>query len=303
MAGRSTWNFAEGDEIAPGRYAVELLGGGQRYEAYLAWDDDLLALVTVKILRPRLVSEAGPLRGLAGEARMLAATNHPAIVRAFDAVLGGPRPHLVLEYLDGPRLSTLVRRHGMVVEQLLPLALELTSALHYLSTRKIVHLDVKPRNIIMAPSPRLIDLSVAVSFHEVSRLETPTGTDAYMAPEQCVPARFTEIGPESDVWGFGVTLFEALARRLPFPQPSKDPSAPVGDRYPQVVRDPHPLPDSVPAPLAEVVSACLAKLPQDRPSAEELHRTLEPWVAELPKPRIGLFRPGGRVRKSVFELR
>ena len=221
MNAGGSWGFDEGDEIAAGLHAVELLGGGRRYEAYLAWHDDLLALATVKIVRPALVSKPGPLKGLAGEARMLAATDHPNIVRSFGGELDGPRPHLVLEYLDGPRLSTLTRRHGIVLEQLLSLALELCSALHYLSVRKIVHLDVKPRNIIMAASPRLIDLSVAMPLDEVPSIREPIGTDEYMAPEQSLPERSAEIGPATDVWGLGVTLFEALARELPFPSPSE----------------------------------------------------------------------------------
>jgi serine/threonine protein kinase len=303
MSAGGSWSFDEGDEIVPGLHAVELLGGGRRYEAYLAWHDDLLALATVKIVRPRFVSKPGPLNGLAGEARMLAATDHPNIVRSFGGELDGPRPHLVLEYLDGPRLSTLTRRHGIVLEQLLSLALELCSALHYLSVRGIVHLDVKPRNIIMAASPRLIDLSVAMPLDEVPSIREPIGTDAYMAPEQCLPERFAEIGPATDVWGLGVTLFEALARELPFPSPAEAPTASLSERYPQVAHDPFDLPRAVPAALAAVVRACLEKRPENRPRADELHQTLEPWVAKLPRPRIGLFRPGGRIRTSVFELR
>jgi eukaryotic-like serine/threonine-protein kinase len=302
MRTEPTWGFTEGDEIVSGLHAVELLGGGRRYEAYVAWDDDRLAPVVVKIVRPQLVSKPGPLRGLAGEARMLAATDHPNIVRSFGAQLDGPRPHLVLEYLDGPRLSTLVRRHGLAVEQVLSLALELSSALHYLSAREIVHLDVKPRNIIMVASPRLIDLSVAMPLAEVPTIREPIGTDAYMAPEQGVPERYAEIGPATDVWGLGVTLFEALAHYLPFPQPSEDPSAPLSERYPQIAQEPFALPDGVPVALGDVVRASLEKRPENRPRAAELHRTFEPWVANLPRPRIGLFRPGGRIRTGVFEL-
>jgi eukaryotic-like serine/threonine-protein kinase len=302
VAEHSSWEFEEGDEIAPGLHAVSLLGGGRRYEAYLTWSDELLTLVTVKVLRPALVGKPGPLRGLAGEVRMLEATDHPRIVRSFGAELDGPRPHVVLEYLDGPRLSSLIRRHGVVVEQLLPLALEVCSALHYLAARRIVHLDVKPRNIIMAESPRLIDLSLAMPLDEVGRISKPIGTDAYMAPEQCIPERFAAIGPPADVWGLGVTLYEALARRIPFPPPTENRDDPPAERYPQIEHEPFELPSSVPPPLAELVLSCLAKNPEDRPRAAELHETLEPWTARVPKARVGLFRPGGRLRPSVFKL-
>jgi serine/threonine protein kinase len=301
LGASSSWAFAEGDEIVPGRHAVRLLGGGRRYEAYLAWDDALYSLVVVKVVRPALLEEGSYRAALAGEARALASLSHPAIVRAFDAVLDGERPHLVLEFLDGPRLSTLIRKYGVIIEQLLPLALELCSALHYMSGRRVAHLDVKPRNIIMSAPPRLVDLSVATRLDEVAAIKTPIGTDAYMAPEQCEPARFREIGSASDVWGLGVTLYEAHTRSLPFPAAS-DSSVPP-QRYPQIAAEPRPLPRETPAAMATAILSCLEKEPANRPSARELAEELEPWVASLPKPRLGRFRPGGRTRRSDFQLR
>jgi serine/threonine protein kinase len=188
------------------------------------------------------------------------------------------------------------------LEQLLPLALEVCSALHYMSAKRIVHLDVKPRNIIMAGPPRLIDLSVAMSLDEILAIKTPIGTDAYMAPEQCDPERFAEIGPPSDVWGLGVTLHEAISSSLPFPPPSNDSSLPPARRYPQLAGEPCPLSEEVPEAVARAVLACLEKRPEHRPSALELAQTLEPWVAGLPRPRLGLFRPGGRIRRGAFDI-
>jgi serine/threonine protein kinase len=296
------WSFEEGDEIAPGLYAVRLLGGGRRYEAYLSWDDERLQLVVAKVVRPHLVDDEFTLAGLAGEARALAALAHPMIVRSFGDVLDGERPHVVLEFLDGPRLSTLVRRYGVVVEQVLPLALEVCSALHYMGGKGWVHLDVKPRNVVMSAPPRLIDLSVAIHVDEVGGVRRQIGTDAYMAPEQCDPERFNEIGPPSDIWGLGVTLYEALTRARPFPEPAEDRVANLSERYPQLVAEPRPLIGEVPPELAAAVLACLSQRPDDRPTPRELAETLEPFVSALPRPRLGLFRPGGRIRRSVFEL-
>ena len=294
-----SWHLGEGDEIVPGRYAVDLLGGGRRYEAYLAWDDAIHALVVAKLVRPNLVEDGRALAGLAREARALDALAHPSLVRGFGAVLGGERPHVVLEYLDGPRLSTLVRRYGVILEQLLPLALELCAALHYMAGRGFVHLDVKPKNVVMSAPPRLIDLSVAQPVERLAALESQVGTDPYMAPEQCDPSRFDELGPPADVWGLGVTLYEAIAGGLPFPAPGRE-DEPLPARFPQIAATPAPLPRDVPPAVAEIVLACLEKNPADRPTAREVAERLEPLVASLPRPRLGLFRPGGRTQQTQF---
>jgi serine/threonine protein kinase len=282
-----SWSFAEGDEICAGRRAVRLLGGGHRYEAWLAWDERLRALVVAKLLRPDQAGEAGGRRVLAEEARLLGRLAHPLLVRSFGAELDGPRPHLVLELVEGPRLSTLIRRYGLILEQVVPLALNLCSVLHYLAEEGVVHLDVKPRNIIMAGSPRLIDLSVAREIAALGSLRGPVGTDAYMAPEQCDPARYGEIGPPADVWGLGVSVHEAFTGELPYPRPSRELP------HPQLLCRPRPA-GGVPPALTGLLMSCLEPRPGDRPTAGELGDALEPFVDALPPPRIGRFRPGGK---------
>jgi serine/threonine protein kinase len=282
-----SWGFAEGDEIVPGRRAVSLLGGGYRYEAWLAWDEHIRSLVVAKVIRPDQTEDAVARRTLAREAAMLDRLAHPLLVRSFGSDTDGPRPHLVLEFVEGPRLSTLIRRFGLILEQAVPLALNLCSALHYMAEEGVVHLDVKPRNIIMAGSPRLIDLSVARGLDELGSLGGPIGTDAYMAPEQCDPDRRAEIGSPADLWGLGVTVHEAFTGELPYPPPSRD--AP----HPQLVHRPR-MAEGVPPKLRPLLLSCLEDRPEDRPRAGDLADALEPFVAALPAPKIGRFRPGGR---------
>jgi serine/threonine protein kinase len=284
---KTGWEFAEGDDIVPGRQAVRPLGGGNRYEAWLAWDERMRALVVAKLIRPDQAADASARRTLAREAAMLARLAHPLLVRSFGSDAHGPRPHLVLEFVEGPRLSTLIRRFGLVLEQVVPLALNLCSALHYMAEEGVVHLDVKPRNIIMAGSPRLIDLSIARPLDDIHSLTGPAGTDAYMAPEQADPARRAEIGPPSDVWGLGVTVHEAFTGLLPFPRPSEH------ERHPQLTHGPR-IAEGVPPKLEPLVLSCLERRPADRPTAAELGDALEPFVAALPAPKLGRFRPGGR---------
>jgi serine/threonine protein kinase len=293
----ASWGFQEGEEIAPGRPAVRLLGGGRRYEAYVVWDERLLTLAVAKVVRPDQVDDPGARDALEAERLALEQLRHPALVRAFDAVLEGERPHLLLELVEGPRLSTLIRRYGLALEQVLPLALELCAAVHYLGNEGYVHLDVKPRNVVVSARPILIDLSVARTLDQLGAVGSPIGTDAYMAPEQCDPSRFDLLGPPSDVWGIGVTLYEAAARRRPFPDCAA--AGTLAERYPQTALKAEPLGPGVPPVLADAIFACLAREPSDRPPAAELAAELEPLVAALPRPRLGLFRPGSGRRRTA----
>jgi eukaryotic-like serine/threonine-protein kinase len=287
-----SWEFAEGDRISEGLHALRLLGGGYRYEAFLAWHEAMLAVVVVKILRPDRVADESALRGLRAEAQALRALDHPVLLRSFGGSLDGPCPHLVLEFLEGPRLSTLVRKFGpLAIEQAVPLATQLCSALHFMAVRGMVHLDVKPKNIIMGGPPRLIDLSIARTLEDAARLDVAIGTDAYMAPEQCEPTSRGPVGSPADVWGLGVTLFQALSGELPFGESTDQ------DRFPQLHSGRLDLPKETPPMLVEIVASCLAPEPSVRPTARQVSEALEPLLAALPtRPIIGRLKP--RMRSS-----
>ncbi|WP_205475110.1 serine/threonine-protein kinase [Nocardioides sp. SYSU D00038] len=287
MGSTDTWDLAEGDPITPDLTAVKLLGGGSSYEAYLAFDEITYAPVVVKVVRPAQVADAASLRGLRREVSALAAVNHPVVVRGLRHELEGERPHVVLEHIDGPRLSSLVRRYGPLQEQqYLPLAIEIASALHYLRRLGWVHLDVKPSNVIMGAPARLIDLSVARTVDAAAALEVEIGTDFYLAPEQAHPGGpYGVPGPASDVWGLCATLFEAVAGYRPFDD--GDPDHPDrGRRFPQLTDDPHDLPDRTPPEVAKVLLAGLSKDPAARPLPHEVAEALEPVLARVPRPQL-----------------
>ena len=292
------WRFTEGEPIDDGLSTLRLLGGGERYETYLAYDERRLALVAVKVVRPDLTTDAVARRGLAREAELLVRLSHPAIVRSFGAVLDGPRPYLLLEHLEGPRLSSLVRRHGPLdLEQLAPLGVQLASAAHYMAAEGVVHLDIKPSNVIMGAPARLIDLSIARTADLLPGRVRPIGTDAYMAPEQCDPVGRGPLTPAADVWGIGATLHHAALGRATFAaaadtQDEAAPApAPSAARFPQLVRPPEPLPSRLPRALAEVVTRCLAADPGDRPTAAEVAAAFEGLAAALPRrPVLRRFR-------------
>jgi serine/threonine protein kinase len=287
----SSWLLGAGDEIVPGVRAERRLGGGERYEAYLGWHERLFAPVVVKVVRPDQVDDSSTLRGLRREVEMLDRLAHPVLVRSFDAALEGDRPHVVLEHLDGPRLSTLLRRFGpLALDQLLPLGLEMCSALHYLSTESVVHLDVKPSNIIMGSPPRLIDLSIARTLVAAAELDHVVGTDAYLAPEQADPPCTGSPGSPADIFGLGATLYEALTGLRPFAKGNQEPTALPHEKWPQLVDDPTPPPRAVPDVVADPIMACLARDPAARPTAAELADELQPLVEALPRPVLGGLR-------------
>ncbi|MFC7496042.1 MULTISPECIES: serine/threonine-protein kinase [unclassified Nocardioides] len=277
----ASWDFLEGDPITAELTAVRRLGGGSAYEAYLAFDEVTYAPVVVKVVRPDQVEDAHSLRGLAREVDALATVNHPVVVRGLRHVLSGDRPHVVLEQIDGPRLSTLIRRYGPLQEQqYLPLAIEVASALHYFAHLDWVHLDVKPSNVIMGAPARLIDLSVARTVADAARSRR-IGTDLYMSPEQADPDRFGPPSSASDVWGLCATLFEAVAGYRAFDGASDD------DVLPQTFEDPYELPDGVPPEVVKVLYAGLDRDPANRPLPREVAEALEPVLARQPRVRLG----------------
>jgi serine/threonine protein kinase len=285
-----SWEFEEGEEIAPGRAVLKPIGGGNRYEVCLVWDESLFALAIAKVLRPDRTGDEKALLDLAREVEALETLAHPVLVRCFDSVLDGPRPHVLIEHLEGPSLRRLIRRDGAIgLEQLLPLAAHVAGALQYMANSGYVHLDVKPDNIVMGVPPRLIDLSIARTLERAARTEGPIGTDPYMAPEQCVgDPPGAGIGSATDSWGLGATLFHAVSGRKPFPRGSGDEGR---ERFPQLEQEPRELPSTVPDPLRSLIFELLERDPARRPSCGEAVERLEPLVAELPR-KIRLTRSG-----------
>jgi eukaryotic-like serine/threonine-protein kinase len=279
---RASWGLEQGDLLAPGRQVVRALGGGSAYEVFLVWDEGYHALMVAKAVRPDRVQDARAIKDLRREGDALAALGHPVIVRGYEADPDPPRPHLLIEHVEGPSLDDLLRGHGpLALELLLPLAVQVAGALHFMASRGYVHLDVKPGNIVVGAPPRLIDLSLARSRGRAERLRGIAGTDAYMAPEQCDPGAMPgRIGPPADVWGLGATLHHALSGRGPFPrQKVARESEDARVRFPQLHREPEPLPERLPDEVRSLVADMLDPEPEHRPQAIEVVARLEPVVA------------------------
>lgn len=262
---REGWNLGPGEELVTGRFVEAALGGGERTEAYLVLDARGRRSV-VKVLRPDRLGDAGALRRLAREARLLALLDHPGVTRVLALDLDGSRPSLEIEHVAGPRLSTDVRQHGpLVPRDVARLGHGLAEILAHAHGHGVLHLDVKPANVVLGTVPHLIDFSVAHEVELAARIDGFVGTDAWASPEQADPARWPTIGPASDVWGLGATLFFAATGRRPFPDGDRHGAGAA--RFPQLIAAPGALPPSLPAATGDLIGRMLARDPASRPSA------------------------------------
>lgn len=270
-------------DLPPGLLGLRELGGGLNHEVWLAYDEHRLAPVVVKIVRPELVRDADAIDGTLREIEVLSSIAHPSIVRIYDHDDGAERPYFVMEHIDGPTLSAQIFRDGPVqLHQLLPLGLELAGAVHHLHTRGLVHLDLKPSNVVLGAPARLIDLSLAMDLETAASLDQIVGSDEYMAPEQCAPGVHGPLGPATDVWGIGATLYRAAVGHRAWRFGGDE-------RWPQLTTPPAPLPDFVPRPVGELIEQCLAFDAADRPTTRELVDRIGPWLGELPSARLSGF--------------
>jgi serine/threonine protein kinase len=281
--------IAAGELIAPGYEVIEHLRRGNDLDVYDVWSLERRSRCVVKALRGDRLDRERSRQMLIDEGTLLARLSHPHIVRAYETVTE-PRPLIVLETLTGETLSHLIDRNGpSETEAIAHLGLHLGSAINYLHRHGVLHLDLKPSNVIAeAGRAKLIDLSLARPPGEA---HAGIGTWHYLSPEQ---ARGGHLTAAADVWGLGAVLFEAATGEAPFdddPDAWTDPETDASDtyseappeRYPQLERRArrpeavHPLP----AQLADSIAACLEPEPADRPAREELMRGFED-LAGLP---------------------
>ncbi|MGH2988045.1 MAG: serine/threonine-protein kinase [Solirubrobacterales bacterium] len=267
-----------GELVAPGYEVIEHLRRGNDLDVYDVWSVERRSRCVVKALRGDRLDRERSRQMLIDEGVLLSRLSHPHIVRAYET-LTEPRPLIVLETLGGETLSHLIDRDGPgETEAIAHLGLHLGSAIHYLHHNGVLHLDLKPSNVIAeAGRAKLIDLSLARPPGEA---HAGIGTWHYLSPEQ---ARGGELTAAADVWGLGAVLFETATGEAPFdddPDAWTDPETDSSDtysdatleRYPQLERRAR-RPEAVrplSSQLADSIAACLEPEPADRPALEEL---------------------------------
>ncbi|MEU1729167.1 protein kinase [Nonomuraea sp. NPDC005692] len=254
----------DGDPAHIGSYRLHArLGGGGMGEVFLGRSPGG-RLVAVKVVRPELADNSDFRRRFTSEVDAARKVGGFYTAQVVDADTDAVRPWLATAYIPGPSLHRAVDEHGpLPVESAAVLGAGLAEGLAAVHACGMVHRDLKPGNVILAEDgPRLIDFGIARALDGTSHTQTSTvlGTAAFMSPEQ---AMGREVGPPSDVFSLGCVLAFAVTGRSPFG---------TGPVHAVVFRVVHAEPDlqGVPAPLAALVAACLAKDPAARPSLEQV---------------------------------
>jgi eukaryotic-like serine/threonine-protein kinase len=267
---------------APGYRTIELLRRGRDLDVYDVWSEERACRCVIKSVRPDRVGGDGVGRRLLDEGRLLQQLTHPHIVRAYE-VAEEPVPLVVMETLAGETLGHMIDRGAVLtVPELAQLGLHLCAAIRYLHSHGVLHLDLKPSNVIAeCGRAKLIDLSVA---RPPGPAHAGIGTHYYLSPEQ---ARGGDLGPPADVWGIGAVLFEAATGEPAFDDPeaeseddydeSVSETLDEGD-YPQLAATARRIDEVRPLPreLADLVAACLDPEPARRPTVDAVRRALEP---------------------------
>jgi serine/threonine protein kinase/TolB-like protein/Tfp pilus assembly protein PilF len=252
-----------------GRYEIRSpLGAGGMGEVYLAHDAQLDRPVALKLLPSDVTKDEDRLRRFQQEARSTSALNHPNILTIFEIGEADGTHFIATEFIDGMTLRERLGRGRMKPDEVLDVAIQVASALSAAHSQGIVHRDIKPENIMLRRDGyvKVLDFGLA-KLTEQRTSSSPSaltlaetgpgiviGTVTYMSPEQ---ARGLRVDGRTDIFSFGVVLYEMLAGRAPFggPTPS-DVIVAILDREPQ------PLARSIPHVTPEmqrVVSKALAK--------------------------------------------
>ncbi len=240
-----------------------VLGEGAMGVVYAATHRALGRQVAVKELPAAMAAKPEMSSRFDDEARLLAALDHPHIVPVYDYVRAGNIHALVMERLDGGTVWDRFRGNGLNLEQSCAIGLAMLGGLHAAHRAGVLHLDVKPKNLLFtaAGALKVADFGIAQVISEGATMMTTSGevlgTPAYIAPEQALGKRLT---PAADVYGAGTVLYELLAGCLPY---VRDGDALAMVRR-HVYEDPRPIGDAVPAPLGAVVMRSLARDPAHR---------------------------------------
>jgi serine/threonine protein kinase len=259
--------------LPPGYRRLGRLHRSALYDVFDVWSDARWSRCVAKTLRRDRRDDRRARAQLLREGRRLQAMSHPHLVRAWEVHAGDP-PVVILETLTGQTLAHLIDGAPLRAPEVAMLGLHIASALRYLHGAGLLHLDLKPSNVV-AEAGRAVVIDLSVS-RPPGHVAAGRGTWCYMAPEQ---ARGGTVDAAADVWGLGVVLFEAATGSAAFTD--------TATGRPQLRAAAPPIRSlrRVPAALGGIIDGCLSPAPADRPSLADVRAALEPvaGVAGLPR--------------------
>jgi len=262
-----------------GRYhLLELVGSGGMAVVYRGVDTLLERQIAVKVLRESFASDPAFLARFQREARSAANLEHPNIVTVHDVGQDDDRHYIVMEYVDGQDLKTLIRQKGRLsVDEALDISIQVCAGVGHAHKAGIIHCDIKPQNVLLTRDGRakVTDFGIARALTQsgITESETVWGSPLYFSPEQ---AAGEPPAPASDVYSIGVVLYEMLAGLPPFQAEKPAALALMHMREeppPIAVRNPQ-----VPSQLEWVIRKIMAKEPSARyRTAGQLGHVLEEY--------------------------
>lgn len=277
--------------LLAGRYRLEaILGSGGMSTVHRAYDTVLRRPVAIKLLRP-LTGDSAIIAREQREIRTLASLNHHSLVTLYDAdiaVLDGAKTtFLVMELVNGPTLAARLRQGPVASFEVTEWVRDLLEALLFIHSSGVIHRDMKPGNILLAPSllpgrnftAKLADFGIASLFSATRITSTGTivGTAAYLSPEQALG---TDVGPASDIYSLGLVILEMLTGSAPFTGTMVETLSARLHRNPVI-------PDIIGPLWSSVLTAMTQRDPDARPTALELISQLSPVRTEATAQIVG----------------
>jgi serine/threonine protein kinase/formylglycine-generating enzyme required for sulfatase activity len=264
-----------------GRYRVEwLLGQGGFGLVFLAYDEQLLRKVAVKVPHARLVSCLADADLYLTEARTVAGLDHPGIVPVYDVGSTAEFPcYVVSKYIDGDTLAAKLGQKRYTIVEAAELVATVAEALHYAHKQGLVHRDVKPGNILIDPAgkPFVVDFGLALREQDLGQGPRYAGTPSYMSPEQA-RGEGHRVDGRSDIFSLGLVFYELLVGRLPFA--AQERAELMEQIISQEARPPRQLDERIPRELDRICLKALAKRASERYStAHDMADDLRVFIA------------------------